>query len=312
MIKKILNLPLFANEPPVLIDIGASGELHPKWKKIAKYSICIAFDADDRDLQFIQKEQSNFNKLYVYNSIVTNNNVENTKFYLTKSPYCSSVLKPDKEKLSRYIHSSLFEIENVTELKAVHLQKALDDLRIKKVDWFKTDSQGTDLRLFECLDNEIRRKIIVAELEPGIIDAYEGEDKLYSVLEFMTKNNYWLADIVVKGVPRFSSELWNSEFNGELYKKLLKESLKKSPGWGEMTFFHSFEGEVFRERDYLLAWVFATIEKHYSFAYTIANVGIDKFKNDLFEELKNSSRISMKRQVYKLKFIPSAIRALTK
>jgi len=312
LVRKILNLPLLQNDPPVLIDIGASEELHPKWKEIAKYAICIAFDADERDFKFIEKEKSKFRKLFIYNSIVTSEPVERTKFYLTDSPYCSSILLPDEEKLKSYIHSDLFRVDRITELKAVQLQKALDELGINKVDWFKIDSQGTDLRLFKSVNNQIREKIIVAEFEPGIIDAYKNEDKLYSVLEFMSKSNFWLSDIIIKGVPRFSNELWNSTFRGGYFKKLIKESIKKAPGWGEMTFFNSFENESLNERDYLLGWVFATIENQYSFAYTIANKGADKFKNRLFEELKNSSLKEMKKQVYKLKFIPSAISFIKK
>ena len=49
MIDKILSRPEFQTEPPVLVDVGASGELHARWKPFAKYAVCIAFDADDRD-----------------------------------------------------------------------------------------------------------------------------------------------------------------------------------------------------------------------------------------------------------------------
>ena len=312
ILKKIFDQPILQTDPPVLIDIGASEELHSKWNEIAKYSFCIAFDADERDFQFVEKEKSKFRKLYIYNSIVTDSKVERTKFYLTKSPYCSSILKPNEEGLKPHIHSDLFKIEKIIELKAIHIQQALDELGIKKVDWFKTDSQGTDLRLFKSFNDQLREKVIVAEFEPGIIDAYEGEDKLYSVLEYMTKNNFWLSEFIVKGAPRLSSELWNSTFRGGYFKKLIKESQIKSPGWGEMTFFNSFENESFNEREYLLGWVFATIEKQYSFAYTLATKGVDKFKNKIFDELKDSSLKEMKKQVYKLKFIPSAISFIKK
>ena len=312
ILKKIFDLPIIQNNPPVLIDIGASEKLHSKWKEIARYSICVAFDADERDFKFIEKAKSKFRKLYIYNSIVTDIEIEQTKFYLTKSPYCSSILKPDEEKLKPYIHSDLFNVEKTTELKAIHIQNALDELAIRKVDWFKTDSQGTDLRLFKSLNDKLREKVIVAEFEPGLIDAYEGEDKLYSVLEFMTKNNYWLSEFIVKGVPRLSNELWNSTFRGGYFKKLIKESIKKSPGWGEITFFNSFESDSLDERDYLLGWVFATIERQFTFAFTLANKAAERFENKIFDELKNSSLKEMKKQVYKLKFIPSAISFIKK
>ena len=30
----------------MLVDVGASGQMHKKWKQIAPYSVCLAFDAD--------------------------------------------------------------------------------------------------------------------------------------------------------------------------------------------------------------------------------------------------------------------------
>ena len=67
LLKKIFSIEELKLNPPVLIDIGASGALHRCWKKIAKYSICIAFDADSREMKIIENAKSDFKKLYVYN-----------------------------------------------------------------------------------------------------------------------------------------------------------------------------------------------------------------------------------------------------
>ena len=77
--------------------------------------------------------------------------------------------------------SSLFEIEKIKKIKTVCSNSILKQLNIKNVDWFKSDSQGIDLELFKNIDEEIRKKIIVAEFEPGFINAYENEDRLYSI-----------------------------------------------------------------------------------------------------------------------------------
>ena len=63
IIKKIFYRPELQQQPPILIDIGASGSLHPKWRKIAKYCWCIAVDPDQQDLQFVESEKGNFKKL---------------------------------------------------------------------------------------------------------------------------------------------------------------------------------------------------------------------------------------------------------
>ena len=106
IINQILELNIFIEQPLVLIDIGASGELHTEWKEIAKYSNCIAFDADSRDFS-TDTTNSKFKKLHLINAIVSDKEDEKTKFYLTKSPYCSSVLKPVENELSNWWFNKL-------------------------------------------------------------------------------------------------------------------------------------------------------------------------------------------------------------
>ena len=82
-------------------------------------------------------------------------------FYLTKSPHCSSILEPDNENLKNWAYSSLFEVENKIKVKTENLSNVIEILRIDKIDWFKTDSQGIDLRLFKCLGKDILEKVLL-------------------------------------------------------------------------------------------------------------------------------------------------------
>ncbi|HEX7357267.1 MAG TPA: FkbM family methyltransferase [Ignavibacteriaceae bacterium] len=308
LIQKIFTSPELINKPPVLIDIGASGQLHKKWKLIAKHSICIAFDADEREFGFIEKKQSNFKKLFIYNCIVSDKDSSDQIFYLTKSPYCSSILKPDFKNLANYSFADIFKIVDTSKLKTVSISTALRELDINQVDWFKTDSQGLDLRLFKNLRDEIRQKIIIAEFEPGLIDAYEYEDKLYSLLGYIQNKNYWISDFIVKGNPRISADLFNTIYLNKKLNKLLALSLKPAPGWVEMTIINSFDDKnSFSKREYILGCLFAIIEEQYGFAYELSIKGLEKFNDPIFDEIKRKSLKKVHLQLYKLKFLPLVI-----
>lgn len=308
LIQKIFTSPELINKPPVLIDIGASGQLHKKWKLIAKHSICIAFDADEREFGFIEKKQSNFKKLFIYNCIVSDKDSSDQIFYLTQSPYCSSILKPDFKYLANYSFADIFKIVDTSKLKTVSISTALRELDINQVDWFKTDSQGLDLRLFKNLRDEIREKIIIAEFEPGLIDAYEYEDKLYSLLGYIQNKNYWISDFIVKGNPRISADLFNTIYLNKKLNKLLALSLKPAPGWVEMTIINSFDDKnSFSKREYILGCLFAIIEEQYGFAYELSIKGLEKFNDPIFDEIKRKSLKKVHLQLYKLKFLPLVI-----
>lgn len=290
LIDKVLQSDEFNDKPPVLLDIGASGAIHPKWKPIAKYSVCLAFDADSREMNHVVNESSNFKKLHVFNAIVTDRDDNTAEFYLTRSPYCSSLLQPDNESLANWSFSDLFQEEKTVKLKTITLQKALMEAGLTYVDWFKTDSQGTDLRLFKALGEEITGHTLIAEFEPGIIDAYKGEDKLWEILMYMEKRSFWMTKIIIRGSQRFNNSIIGSEFNS-FEKRVICLTENASPGWGELTYMNNFspENALISKREYLLGWVISMIEGHNSFAAELAIRGFQKFQDPIFIELKNKS-----------------------
>ena len=145
--------------------------------------------------------------MLIYNCIVTASDIGETDFYLTKSPYCSSLLQPDEVALKDWAFAEKFEVEKKVKIKTRSLISVLNEAKIDYIDWFKTDSQGTDLRLFTSLPEQIRKKVLAAEFEPGILDSYHGEDKLFRLMEFMSGNIFWMSKIDVKGTQRISPEL---------------------------------------------------------------------------------------------------------
>jgi len=291
IIEQVLGCPLLLDAPPVLLDIGASGEIHAKWKAIAKYSIGIAFDADDREIGYAVNESKGYRKLYVFNSLVTDGTTTDADFYLTRSPFCSSLLEPDHESLNRYNFGDLFEVDKTVRLKTVQLSNALREIGVNKIDWFKTDSQGTDLRLFASLGAEMTNRILVAEFEPGIIDGYKGEDKLCTLMSFMDNQPFWMNDLRICGTQRISQEAIYKRFPSYNGKTVDGLPFRTSPCWGEVSYFNAFgpDASYLDLRDYLLGWIFALIEGQYGFCLDIALQGKERFSEPIFELLAQNS-----------------------
>ena len=82
IINDILQSIYFKDKPPVLIDIGASEKINSKWEQIAFFSICLAFDADDRDFKLTEENTSSFKRLIKINRIVETENKNKQLFYL--------------------------------------------------------------------------------------------------------------------------------------------------------------------------------------------------------------------------------------
>jgi hypothetical protein len=293
IIDQILQEDYFINEPPVLVDIGASGELNSKWKSIAKYSLCIAFDADDREFQIREETNRSFRKLITINRIVTEKPEIESGFFLTKSPFCSSILEPDSSSLRPWIFSDLFEVTGKKNMPGISLLQSFEDAGIRYVDWFKADTQGTDLRLYKSLPIQIRENMLAAEFEPGIMDAYKMEDKLYMVMNEMEKHSCWLSSMVVKGSQRITRE--NAASIGYYASSKI---VKTSPGWAEITYLKNSVN--LSRRQLLLLMVFAVIERQFGFALELANEGMQQYEDSIFDKCRVSILNTIRKEKIKL------------
>lgn len=290
--------PDLISRPPILVDVGASAGLPVDWKLIAPYSICIAFDADTRDFSISESESKGYKKLYLLNRLVASKTKDSTSFFLTRSPHCSSSLKPDENSIKSWAFNKMFDIENIVDMPADTLTNLLITIGVDYVDWFKIDSQGTDLRIFKSLPLNIIEKIIVAEFEPGIINAYIGEDKLHQLMNYMDKKPFWISSMKIKGSQRIDQDdLIDLNI---LQSKSIDSFLKMAPGWCEISYINNLENDNLSRRDLLLSWVFSTIKEEHGFALRAAKIGLIKFNEKLFNELINSSKKSLSSGYIKL------------
>jgi FkbM family methyltransferase len=313
LIDRVLGDPIVQEAPPVLIDIGASGELHPKWRKIAQYAICIAFEPDEREAVHLQHSSNQFQRLHVYPSAVSESSAEEAPFYLTRSPYCSSALQPDLDALGDYAFAPLFEVERSVMISTVDLPSILAEVGVERVDWFKVDSQGTDLRLFRSLGEQALSTVLVAEFEPGIIDAYKGEDKLVELMRFMDARGFWVSSMYVQGSPRVNSALIRNQL-GQRFHSHLASVLQPAPGWAEIEYLSDFKSARLGKREFLLGFVFAWIRGHHGFALELAVRGKNRFGQTPFAELEAAALGRIRRSFARLPltFIQSLARRVTR
>ena len=292
VVDEILRRPEFAAAPPILVDVGAAGAVHRDWAPVAPYAVCVAFDADVREMGYVEKEAAGYRRLVVYSAILHDRPAATAEFHLTRSPYCSSALRPRNDRLAAWAFADLFEVVETKSLRAVSLPDVLAEQKLERVDWFKTDSQGTDLRLFRSLGEERVRRVLAAQFEPGIIEAYEGEDTLADVLAFMSAQGFWMSDLEIHGSQRIGAAARRA-----LPTKLrerIRRGVRTSPGWGEATYLNAFEGE-WSVRDLLLGWVIATLRRQHGFALELALKGAAAGSDPAFDMLRRRSLAAMGR-----------------
>jgi len=309
LIDDILTSPELADRPPVLVDIGAAGRLNPRWRPFARYSIGIAFDPDPREMGYIESAQRGYRKLIVVPRIATERDSDELDFHLAREPQCSSTLAPDTASVERFLIADYFTTKETTRLPATTLDRVLTELKLPgagarpgatagtAVDWFKTDSQGTDLRLFESLGADRMARTRVAEFEPGIIDCYRGEDLLADVMKAMAGRGFVMTGLRPRGPRRLRPSVADRHFTGR-WRRLLEGLLPAIPGWASVVYVNELaEDGMPDRRTFLLAWVFATVLGQHGLALEFADRGRQLFDDGLFDRMIRHTKGRIRRRV---------------
>ena len=277
----------------MLVDVGAAGGVAPIWRTIAKYAIGVGFEPDARDAAKLTATNRAFKQWIYCEGLVAPETKEGEQkpFFLTRSPHCSSLLHPRNDRLQDWSFADYFIVERTGSVAAVTLHGALCAKGLGGIDWLKCDTQGLDLSLFMSLPGDWRSRTGVVEFEPGLIDAYEGEDKLWRTLQVMEAEPFWICDLDVGRYPRGNNAVLG-ELLGERNLKWLPRLAPSAPVYTNVRYVRSLGGvggELDR-RGLLLAWVFANLLGQHTHALMVAREGTARFGGGLFEDLRRVSR----------------------
>ncbi|MDX1959885.1 MAG: FkbM family methyltransferase [Leptospiraceae bacterium] len=277
VVEKVLGHSSLNKKPIHLVDIGASGEVYPNWLEYSKHSVCLAFDPDSRDVKDVQNK-SKFKETRLIPNIVVDKEVSEIDFYLTSLPQCSSSLEPDLKELENTSVFSYFQIEKKIQLPAITLNKAVLDSKFEYIDYLKIDSQGTDLRIFKSLDKKIIDSLLAVDFEPGVMDAYKGEDKMYEVANYLDQTSFFPIKFEILGAQRANKTLLNKYFSASeiIYFEPFQSVLPIYPGWANMMYLRKFSSiQNLDPRSALLLFLFSFIQEQFGLCLEIIQIEVN-------------------------------------
>mgnify|MGYP000081723483 CR=1 FL=1 len=288
IIERVLTSEVFISQPPVILDLGAAGD-DRRWSDIAGFSSLIAIDADVRDFGSQTKRSTQWHRRLLFNECVASESLPEINFYLTADPHCSSTLPPMTQDLDPWIFSRNFETVKVVSMPAVTPTELLARAGVSYVDWIKFDTQGTDLRLLRNLPEDVWRGAGVIQMEPGILSAYQGEDKLHHVLQHFDAEDFFLSSLDSRGTQRVSAEEWG-KLNA-IIRRWPDQSLRPTAGWAEVTFVRAFLDRAgYSERELMWGWVVSMLLGQWGHAIYVSQLARRHYENSLFSVLEEEAR----------------------
>ena len=182
---------LLKNNQLVIVDIGASGGIDPRWGNTTEFYKGILFEPDPGEFNALKKNSDN--NLIVLNSALADSKKE-VEFHLCKKQMVSSIYPPNFNLLNKFPEAERFNVEKIIHLNTDTLDNQLKKEGINEVDFIKIDTQGYELSILKgssgCIENVIGLEVEV-EFEP----MYIGQPLFSEVDSYVKNKGFILIDL---------------------------------------------------------------------------------------------------------------------
>jgi hypothetical protein len=200
---------------------------------------------------------------------------ETARFFLTRNPTASSTLRPLADEVAPYLHAYRYEVVDEAEVPATTLGAALASVGLDRVDWVKLDTQGTDLRLLDGLDEPLFATLMAVDAEPGFDQHYETEDTFGELHRSLVERGFWLADLELTRAVRLRRETFDAALGArtKLGRMGYEFALKTSPtaaGPRYLRTLASLDKAGAERVDYLRLWACAFFSGNHPYALDVA------------------------------------------
>ena len=171
-----------------LFDIGAAGQIMPRWLRIQSFLHYHGFEPDDRSRSELLRKKNDCLSYTIYDKIVSNTKDHST-LYLCKTPTNSSTYLPNDKFISLFSDDARFKVNGKTKIPTT----TLDNLKINNIDFIKLDIQGGELNALKGAKNSLN-KVLGLEIEIEFHEIYKNQPLFSDINSFMCENDFSFID----------------------------------------------------------------------------------------------------------------------
>ena len=172
------------------IDVGAAGQIIPRWKRIEKYVNYYGFEPDKRSREELLAQENNCKSYYLDSKIISNKS-EVTEIHLCKAPMTSSVYAPNRSFVDLFAEAERFDIVSKEKLNAT----TIDKLEIENIDFIKLDIQGGELNALKGAEKTLNN-CLGLEIEVEFLPIYKNQPLYADITNFLKKHQFEFIDFL--------------------------------------------------------------------------------------------------------------------
>jgi FkbM family methyltransferase len=171
-------------------DIGAAGEIEPRWKPFSKNLNYIGFEPDKRSIETITNKNADF-KSYQILPYALSDSEKTLSLHLCKKPQVSSLYEPNSEILNKFPDSKRFDVVETAAIDCV----SLDSLNLPKIEFLKIDIQGAENDVLKGASSMLN-SVLGLEVEVEFTELYKEQPLFGDICKTLSKNGFDFFDFV--------------------------------------------------------------------------------------------------------------------
>lgn len=172
-----------------LVDVGAAGDIEPRWKPLEPILNYVGFEPDERSRMELER-RGNACASYRVLPFAVWDTPGRLDINLCRKPQVSSHYVPNRTFLNRFSASERFDIVERKNLEA----KTLDSLNLQP-DFLKVDIQGGELNALKGAP-QILSKILGLEIEVEFLPLYDRQPLFGNVCSYLSPFGLEFVDFV--------------------------------------------------------------------------------------------------------------------
>ncbi len=182
-------------EKIICVDIGARWGIAEPWIHFGDIVNIIGFEPDETECKKLNAQIREKDMLIKYLPTALLDGKKDVTLNITKSPGCSSLLKPNRKILNQFPDFERFNIVNKIQLNTNSLDSVLEENRIENIDFIKVDTQGTELNILQGSEQVLSKDVFGIAVEVEFAQLYEDQPLFADVDEYLREKGFTLFDL---------------------------------------------------------------------------------------------------------------------
>lgn len=185
----IRYLPESARVPAVIVDVGAAGGAHRRWRQLGRDVFVIGFEPDHRAAR---PERGDVVSEWFSEALSSKR--QTATLYVTRWSTNTSLLRPNRSLIDGiYSTPTDFDIIEERTIECVSLDELLKG-RAQQPDAVKLDTQGSELYILQGAQRTLEKSVFAVESEVEFVELYEKQPLFGDVDTFLRQKGFLLMD----------------------------------------------------------------------------------------------------------------------